>query len=123
MNSNKRYIAYISLCLGTFVLTKILHFVPQVFLSLRSFAGVACFWTSICLLFICILVEYFYSHRHEYVRNPIECYKQEHLIEKFPNEKEIFAALLSLHNHFHSLIDVSGLSDNAFVKMAKERKI
>lgn len=46
-----------------------------------------------------------------------------HLIEKYPNEKEIFAALLSLHNHFHSLQDVSGLNDNAFVKMAKERKI
>lgn len=120
VNRHKRYIG---LCLGTFLLVKVLHVVPQVYFTLRSFAGVAYFWTSICLLCICILVEYFYSHRHEYARSPIECCKQEHLIEKLPNEKEIFAALLSLHNHFHSLIGVSGLSDNAFVKMAKERKI
>lgn len=77
MNRNKRYIAYISLCLGFFGLAKFLSVVPQVYFTLRSFAGVACFWTSICLLCICILVEYFYSHRHEYVRNPTECYKQE----------------------------------------------
>lgn len=77
MNRNKRYIAYISLCLGFFGLAKLLSVAPQVYFTLRSFAGVACFWTSICLLCICILVEYFYSHRHEYARNPIECYKQE----------------------------------------------
>lgn len=77
MNSNKRYIAYVSLCLGFFWLAKFLSVVPQVYFTLRSFAGVACFWTSICLLCICILIEYFYSHRHEYARNPIECYKQE----------------------------------------------
>ena len=77
VNRHKRYIAYISLCLGFFLLVKVLHVVPQVFLSLRSFAGVACFWTSICLLCICILVEYFYSHRHEYAKNPIESYRQE----------------------------------------------
>lgn len=77
MNRNKRYITYLGLCFGIFFLTKLLSVVPHVFLSLRSFAGVTCFWTSICLLCICIFVEYFYCHRHEYVKNPIESYKQE----------------------------------------------
>ena len=40
------------------------------------------------------------------------------LAKAFPNEKDIFESLLTLHNHCRSLMDVSNLKDDAFIKMA-----
>lgn len=45
-----------------------------------------------------------------------------HLIEVFPKEKDIFNSLLSLYTHCSSLIDVSNLNDDAFIKMARLRQ-
>lgn len=44
------------------------------------------------------------------------------LAEAFPDEKDIFHSLLTLHNHFRSLTDVSNLKDDAFIKMASSRQ-
>lgn len=44
------------------------------------------------------------------------------LAEAFPDEKDIFHSLLTLHNHCRSLTDVSNLKDDAFIKMASSRQ-
>lgn len=44
------------------------------------------------------------------------------LAEAFPDEKDIFHSLLTLHNHCRSLTDVSNLKDEAFIKMASSRQ-
>lgn len=44
------------------------------------------------------------------------------LTETFPDEKDIFHSLLTLHNHCRSLTDVSNLKDDAFIKMASSRQ-
>lgn len=44
------------------------------------------------------------------------------LAEAFPDEKDIFHSLLTLHNHYRSLTDVSNLKDDAFIKMASSRQ-
>ena len=44
------------------------------------------------------------------------------LAEAFPDEKDIFHSLLTLHNHCRSLTDVSNLKDDTFIKMASSRQ-
>ena len=44
------------------------------------------------------------------------------LAETFPDEKDIFHSLLTLHNHCRSLTDVSNLKDDAFIKMASSKQ-
>lgn len=45
-----------------------------------------------------------------------------HLMEAFPEEKDIFNSLQTLYTHCSSLTDISNLNDDAFIKMARLRQ-
>lgn len=45
-----------------------------------------------------------------------------HLMEAFPEEKDIFNSLQKLYTHCSSLTDISNLNDDAFIKMARFRQ-
>lgn len=86
-----------------------------------------------CLNILCRMVEFYRNGKigwNWHYRNAIlgeYALPQDnilaHLIVKYPDEKDFFESLLSLHNHFRSLEDVSGLDDEAYIKLAKERNI
>lgn len=77
MAKGKRYLIYIIACLGVLLLPNIASSVEFIGNTLHNFISNECLWTSIVLLVVCFLIEYFYAHRLEYRKNPIENFIQE----------------------------------------------
>lgn len=76
MKRSNRYLLYIILvfCIPLCIYTK--HNLGILYDFLCCNIGKTCFWTSIVLAVICVLIEYFYMHRNEYKNNPICLYRQ-----------------------------------------------
>lgn len=77
MKRSNRYLLYIILvfCIPLCIYTK--HNLGILYDVLCCNIGKTCFWTSIVLAVICVLIEYFYIHRNVYKNNPICLYQQE----------------------------------------------
>ena len=77
MKRSNRYLLYIILvfCIPLCIYTK--HYLGILYDFLCCNIGKTCFWTSIVLAVICVLIEYFYMHRNVYKNNPICLYQQE----------------------------------------------
>lgn len=77
MKRSNRYLLYIILVFCIPLCIYIKHNLGILYDFLCCNIGKTCFWTSIVLAVICVLIEYFYMHRNVYKNNPICLYQQE----------------------------------------------
>lgn len=74
MRKNNRILLYIFVCLVVLLLPNMVSFVQMEWRWLDHNVAKENLWTSVSLACIALLVEFFYSHRHEYKRQSPKIY-------------------------------------------------